>query len=550
EEAAAIPYIRAAAADREESLQGELKNRIAEIHNNNLTIIEQTDTINRQVGTIGQQSDTINAQSDTIHSQAGTIDAQAAEIGQRNNEIGGLNAEINRLLGENSHQATEIANHRTTISTLSDQRQELERELSGIKLGNWYRLGRALKDDKFSLKKLLKIAYFFTACAVPSSLKPTLRPAVNRLRKLYERKSSPTKTVAPQLIQQTKSEDDGRPRVLHVIGNFMLGGSSQLVVDLIQGLGADYNQHVVTSHLPSPPAYSGVAVSEFRSPRSPEDVIEFLRQYDPSIIHFHYWGDVDWWWYDIFFRAAQTLDCRVIQNVNTPVAPYKADCVDWYVHVSNYVKQQFGDGSARNMTIYPGIDLSLFSRPENMTPASDCIGMVYRLETDKLNEQSIDAFIKVVQLRPHTKVVIIGGGTYLEPYRRATQNAGVADNFEFTGYVDYAKLPELYQKINMFVAPVWKESFGQVTPFAMNFGIPVAGYDVGGLREIIDDASLLAEPGNSTELAEIVVRLLDDPERSRAIGARNHARAQSLFSVEAMVEEYRKLYSGLVEAKQ
>jgi glycosyltransferase involved in cell wall biosynthesis len=174
--------------------------------------------------------------------------------------------------------------------------------------------------------------------------------------------------------------------------------------------------------------------------------------------------------------------------------------------------------------------------------------MVYRLESDKLNEQSIDVFIKVVQRRPQTNVIIVGGGTFLEPYRRAARDAGVEDNFVFTGYVDYSKLPELYEQMTIFVAPVWKESFGQVSSFAMSMGIPITGYNVGGLAEIVDDASLLAKAGDSDELATLVIQLLDDPERCRRIGARSRERALALFSVEAMLDAYRDVYGELLGA--
>ena len=193
------------------------------------------------------------------------------------------------------------------------------------------------------------------------------------------------------------------PRVLHIIANFMLGGSSRLVMDIVENTGDVYAHWVVTSCLPSPAVYSGVGVTEFRSPSSPEEVLPFLLQYNPTIVHVHYWGDCDFWWYDIFFKAVKELNCRVIENINTPVEPYQAEFIDQYVHVSKYVEHKFGNGSSKNMTIYPGSDFSVFTRSETLPLPRNCIGMVYRLENDKLNEKSIDVFIKVVQQRPLTR---------------------------------------------------------------------------------------------------------------------------------------------------
>lgn len=446
-------------------------------------------------------------------------------------------------------QANEIQRLTASSANLNHALIAKERELADIRQGNWYKLGETL-HQKLSLKKLAKLAYYSAACLTPSSLKPALKPLAAKLKRRYQQQANPAAAVKPHVVRQRPQRQPGRPRVLHVIANFMLGGSSRLVVDLIEELGDTYQHKVVTSYLPSPPAYVGVDVVEIRSPQSPEDVLDFLYDYNPTIVHVHYWGDTDWGWYDIFFRAVQTLGCRVIENINTPVDAYKADFVDRYVHVSNYVQQHFGDGSARNMTIYPGSDFGLFTRPANQPLPADCLGMVYRLETDKLNLQSIDVFVKVAQRRPQTRVLIVGGGSYLEPYRQAAQAAGVVANFEFTGYVDYAKLPALYERMSIFVAPVWKESFGQVSPFAMNFGIPVAGYEVGGLSEIVDDPAMLAPPGDSDALADLLIALLDDPARCRQIGERNHARAQNLFSVEAMNGAYRALYAELAEAAE
>ena len=125
------------------------------------------------------------------------------------------------------------------------------------------------------------------------------------------------------------------------------------------------------------------------------------------------------------------------------------------------------------------------------------------------------------------------------------QDAGLGDKFEFTGYVSYDSLPDYYRKMTVFVAPVWKESFGQVSPFAMNMRIPVCGYDVGAIGEITADSDVLAPAGDADRLADIMVRLLDEPAERQKIGEFQYQRAQSNFSVQAMVNAYAALYREL-----
>jgi glycosyltransferase involved in cell wall biosynthesis len=99
--------------------------------------------------------------------------------------------------------------------------------------------------------------------------------------------------------------------------------------------------------------------------------------------------------------------------------------------------------------------------------------------------------------------------------------------------------------MSIFVAPVWKESFGQVSPFAMSMKIPVAGYRIGALPEILGNEELLGT--NADELSDIIVNLLEDRDRRIEIGRFNHQRAHERFSVEAMVAAYDRIYDRLIQ---
>lgn len=344
-----------------------------------------------------------------------------------------------------------------------------------------------------------------------------------------------------------------RAKVLHAIANFITGGSSRLVVDLVEHLSDEFEQEIITAYKPHPPAYIGIKVHEYPPLSKYEEIVRRIQTYKPAIIHVHYWGVGDFDWYDLVFRAADELGIPIIENINTPVDPYLTRNVRKYVFVSKYVRQNFGSIEIleKSSVIYPGSNFDLFARRENSAVPDDCIGMVYRLDRDKLNAQSIDVFIKVIQRRPRTKALIVGGGYYLEAYREAVRKVGLEDAFEFPGYVSYDQLPVYYERMSVFVAPVYKESFGQVSPFAMSMEIPVSGYQVGALEEIIGYSDLLASPGNSEQLADIIVGLLDDRKRRLYLGKANRLRSHEMFSVQSMTVRYRELYRHIVsqEAK-
>ncbi|CAN5332144.1 N/A [soil metagenome] len=345
-----------------------------------------------------------------------------------------------------------------------------------------------------------------------------------------------------------------RKKILHIVSNFWTGGSSRLVVDLFEHLGHIYEQKVITRDIPEYPAYVGLPIEVSEELNSTTFILDELNNFRPDLVHVHYlghqkdkWGKQDWQWYDNAYRALEKYGCPVVQNINIPTPPYDNEMVSQYVYVSNYVKEKFSQPQHQNSVIYPGSDFAHFNREELSTIPENCIGMVYRLERDKINENSIHVFIEVVKRRKETKVLIVGGGSLLEHFQMEVENAGVSDSFTFTGYVGYKDLPKYYKKMSIFIAPIHTESFGQVTPMAMNMGIPVAGYHAGALSEIIDNDNLLAPEGDFKKLSEIVVNLLNNQNRRLEIGVANQMRAKKLFSVEAMIHSYQEIYRKELE---
>lgn len=339
-----------------------------------------------------------------------------------------------------------------------------------------------------------------------------------------------------KIVENSPDREKRRTRVLHCIGAMEIGGSQRLVIDLIENLSDRYEQRIVTSVIQYPLACVGAKITEARNISNIKTCIDSFK---PEIIHVHYWPQD---WYEFFFRIAEERGIPVIENVNMPTGPFLSPAVNFYVYVSNTVKNEFTQNLDDEGVIYPGSNFQLFPNRSFDASPDNCIGMVYRLVEGKINAHSIDVFIKVVEKKRDVKCLIVGGGPLRNLYRRKVKKAGLLENFIFTGNVSYKQLPALFNKMSIFVAPVISESFGHVVPLAMNVGMPVCGYNTGALKEIIDDSNLLASPGNSDELASIIVDLLNDKPRRHQISKFNQDRASKNFSVNVMTEKYRQLY--------
>ena len=334
-----------------------------------------------------------------------------------------------------------------------------------------------------------------------------------------------------------------RPRILHAIANVWVGGSTQLVVDLHDYLGHRIEMEVITSSLPAHGSHEGLTIRLAPQPVSPHVVRGVFGRFRPDIAHIHYWGDVDEAWYRAIFEIANEFGCSVVQNVNTPIAPFSDAPVACNVFVSQSVLGAFGS-KAPARVIHPGVDLGRFAPPAVANAgAFDTIGMIYRLENDKLNADAIELFIAVVKKRPATRAVIIGDGSLFSHFRNRVVEEGCSPVLNLPAMFRMMNWPRIFHDFKTFVAPVRQESFGQVIPFAMSAELAVAGYRIGAIPEILESNEMLGDTLDET--VEIIVALLNDRDRIKALGQRNHAIAHRRFSVETMAASYGDLYRDI-----
>ena len=112
----------------------------------------------------------------------------------------------------------------------------------------------------------------------------------------------------------------------------------------------------------------------------------------------------------------------------------------------------------------------------------------------------------------------------------------------FIGEVDDVR-PYL-ASADLVVLPSYREGIPRVAMEASAMGRPVAGYNIRGMREVIDPAwGTLAPRGDLAGLAAVVEELLGDPVRRAELGKRGRDRVVAArYSEDVVIERLRAVY--------
>ena len=127
--------------------------------------------------------------------------------------------------------------------------------------------------------------------------------------------------------------------------------------------------------------------------------------------------------------------------------------------------------------------------------------------------------------------------------RRLAEEAGVANQAVFTGWVDEADKPALYSGAEAMLFPSRYEGFGLPPLEAMACGTPVIGSRAASLPEIVGDGGLLYEPDDAAGMGEGLAALLSNPSMRAARAEKALAQAGK-FSWARVADETLRAYES------
>lgn len=180
--------------------------------------------------------------------------------------------------------------------------------------------------------------------------------------------------------------------------------------------------------------------------------------------------------------------------------------------------------------------------------AGPLVGLVGRIDPMKDQATFLRAASRFRTSRPEARFVLVGDGDpgLAAELRDLARERGLEDALVWAGAM--RDMPAVYGACDLIALTSTGEGFPNVVCEAMACARPVIATSVGDVAALIDAPGRLTPVGDDEAIARAWTALFDLPEADRhAEGARNRARIEAHYSLEAMVQRSEDAYRGLTD---
>jgi glycosyltransferase involved in cell wall biosynthesis len=141
--------------------------------------------------------------------------------------------------------------------------------------------------------------------------------------------------------------------------------------------------------------------------------------------------------------------------------------------------------------------------------------------------------------------LVAGGGPYLTELKIGVERDGLAESFDFRGWVPNRDVPLYFRAADLYVMPSQEEGFPRVLLETMAAGCPFVAFDVGGVRDILPKAlnECVVERGNARAFSEKCAQALKDAGLRGKWAASGEQQAP-LFSEDRVLEAFLRMIAG------
>jgi glycosyltransferase involved in cell wall biosynthesis len=203
--------------------------------------------------------------------------------------------------------------------------------------------------------------------------------------------------------------------------------------------------------------------------------------------------------------------------------------------------------------VHWGVDTKMFVPTENENVEirerfgadvdTNLLLAVGRLAARKGYGSLIDAFSRVYEELPNSKLVIVGRGHLKSRLLRKAKKLGILHAVQIESSMDFSDLAALYRNADLVVYPSYYEGQGLIPLEAMASGTPVVTVDHGPLPEMVDETvGSLFKMGNISSMADSIIAELSNHTTLKEKGMKGRARVEERFTFEHDADHFISIY--------
>jgi glycosyltransferase involved in cell wall biosynthesis len=193
-------------------------------------------------------------------------------------------------------------------------------------------------------------------------------------------------------------------------------------------------------------------------------------------------------------------------------------------------------------TVIPvGVDSTVYVPPTEPRVAGRIVAVSSSDSPMKGVRVLLEAVAKLATERD-VELVVVGTPKPDGAVAHAIDDLGVRDHVRFVSGLSDAALSALFGSAEIAVVPSLYEGFSIPAIEAMACATPLVASRAGALPEVAGDCALLVEPGNPSDMAAALGRLLDDPALRAQLGAAGRARVEKRYNWQAVAIATAEVY--------
>ncbi len=364
--------------------------------------------------------------------------------------------------------------------------------------------------------------------------------------------------------------------ILHITFDMGLGGTEQVIRNLIKGSDSDrFKHHLCCIESPLGPwgrelKDMGIPVFVFqRKPKLDLGLISKIRalikQHNINVVHTHQYTP-----FTYGFFAAIGLSAKVIftehgrfypdsstfkrRMINRLLFPF-VDVVTAISEATKFALVQYECiQDTKIQVIYNGIhavptpkdsELKTLRQELGLKPEHLIFGTIARFDPIKNQALMIRAFAELNKKHPHTRLILVGDGSERPNLEALVAELALNDSVIFTGY--RTNPYEFIHLFDVFLLTSLSEGTSMTLLEAMSAGKPCIASDAGGNPEIVTDqkTGLIFPSKDEIALVNALLQLTENESLRSQFGAEALSQFNHRFSSKKMQKTFGDIYTKL-----